>query len=131
MSDPVTIRRVPTMGLAKGLRLKLSPLHRIDEHLYSFCISHPSAKYLEIGVALSWSRRKKNFLEIHLIDTGGKDFDDVTCEDYRKGVAKGAVLNVNFGREVTAVLTQHVVMKWETLFYLMIEYKGENIFATT
>lgn len=131
MSDPVTIRRVHTRGLAKGLRLKLSPLHRIDDHLYSFCISHPFAKYLEIGTALSWDRRNKYFLEIHLIDTGDKPFDDVTSDDYRSGVAKGAILRVKFDKEVTKILTQHVALKWETMVYLMIEYKGENIFATT
>lgn len=131
MSDPVTIRRVHTLGLAKGLRLKLSPLHRIDDHLYSFYIDHPSAKYIEIGFALSRSRRKKSFLEVHLIDTGDKDFDDVTSADYISGAAKGAMLHINFGTDVTAVLTQHVALKWGTLVYLMIEYKGENIFATT
>ena len=131
MSDPVTVRRVHPRGLAKGLRIKITELHEIDDHLYSFCISHPSAKYLEICFAWSWDRRNKNFLEAHLIDPGDKDFDEVTSEDYISGAAKGAVLRIKFGKDVKCVLAHQLSMKWETLIYLMIEYKGENIFATT
>ena len=132
MNDPVTIRRVYPKGhLAKGLRIKLTKLHRIDDHLYSFRIIHPSVKYVDIGDALSWTKRKKSFLFLMLSDPGDKDLDDVTSEDYISGAAKGAFINVNFGKDVTAVLAHYIALKYETQVYLMIEYKGENIFATT
>ena len=120
MKDLIKVSRYRPEGwLPHGLRIKVSELKKLDDHLYSFYIEHPSRKYLEF----SWASCYENgahYEKFEMIDPGEKDYDDVTSEDYISGAAKGAALKITYTKPVTDIIFKVIPLKWETQVFMIV-----------
>ena len=109
--------------LLNNLKFKISKLHKIDEHLYSFIIYHDSRKYVGFSDGLVCG----SHYYIDILDSGEKCIDEVTPEDYRNGTLKEGHVKIRIKKPVQDLLFYYVPLKWETQVFLIVEHEYFDI----
>lgn len=110
-----------------NLKFSISKLHKIDEHLYSFYIYHPSVKYAVFSSVWTTQRNGVPYHTIEVLDTCGKDDDEVTTEDYENGTVKEGQIKIKYYKPVHDILFKYVPLKWETIVFLIVEHDNFDI----
>ena len=109
--------------LLNNLKFKISKLHKIDEHLYSFMIYHDSRKYVGLGDSLVCG----SYYYIDILDSGEKEPDEVTPEDYKSGNLKEGHVKIRIEKPVHDLLFHYVPLKWETQVFILAELEDYNL----
>ena len=110
--------------LLNNLKFKISKLHKIDEHLYSFMIYHDSRKYVDLSDGFCGSYRY-----IDILDSGEKDPDEVTPEDYKNGNLKEGHVKIRIKKPVHDLLFYYVPLKWETQVFILAELEDYDLWV--
>lgn len=109
--------------ILNNLKFKISKLHKIDEHLYSFIIYHDSRKYVGFSDGLVCG----SHYYIDILDSGEKGIDEVTPEDYHNGTLKEGHVKIKIKKPVHDLLFYYVPLKWETQVFLIVEHEDFDI----
>ena len=109
--------------ILNNLKFKISKLHKIDEHLYSFMIYHDSRKYVELCNGLVCG----SYYYIDILDCGGKTYDEVKEEDYHNGTLKEGHVKIRIKKPVHDLLFHYVPLKWETQVFILAELEDYNL----
>lgn len=109
--------------LPHGLRFSISKLHKIDEHLYSFQIKHPTKKYLTFS---EYSCRQANGVHFQCIEMVDDDRDFIEREDYITGKVKGGLIKIRYYSPVRGVIIHYIPLKHETMVFIMADMWDKN-----
>ena len=121
---PIKISKFKDDGfLPHGLRFSISKLHKIDEHLYSFQIKHPTKKYLTFN---EYSCRQANGVDFQCIEMVDDDRDFIEREDYITGKVKGGLIKIRYYKPVCGVIIHYIPLKYETLVFIIVDMWNKN-----
>lgn len=128
MTDyPIKINKFKnSSSVLNNLKFDITKLHKIDEHLYSFCIYHPSAKYCVFSSSWTTQNNGVPYHVIEVLDTCGKDDDDVTAEDFENGNVKEGSIKIKYYKPVDEIRFHFVPLKWETMVFILVDYENCN-----
>jgi len=128
MSDIIQINKFKDpFFLPHGLNFSITKLNKIDEHLYSFYIKHPTCKYLDFTACSSRQKNGIHFTAIEMVAFGDYDEDKVTQDDYRSGKVKGGAVKIRYYNPVRDILLHYVPLKWETIVFIIAELNDFDI----
>jgi hypothetical protein len=123
MIYPIKLSRYhPERYLPHGLRFKISKLHKIDDHLYSFNIYHPDCKYLDTDLVSSMQLNYVHYKQLELTE---ETYENPTQEDYISGKVKGGCIKIRYYEPVTDILLKIVPLKWETQVFIIPSIGGD------
>ena len=109
--------------LPHGLKFSISKLHKIDEHLYSFQIDHPTVKYLTFS---EYSCRQANGVDFQCIEMVDDDRDFIEREDYITGKVKGGLIKIRYYKPVCGVIIHYIPLKYETMVFIIVDMWNKN-----
>lgn len=116
---PIKISKFKDDGfLPHGLKFSISKLHKIDKHLYSFKIKHPTKKYLTFS---EYSCRQANGVPFQCIEMVDDDSDFIEREDYITGKVKGGLIKIRYYKPVRDVIIHCISLKHETMVFIIVD----------
>lgn len=131
MAELITIAKyTPPHWRPKGLDFNISKLHRVDDHLFSFMVWHDYVKYPHIDIVSGYDpSTKRNYYVVQIVDSGDRDYYELTEEDYNGGRVKGGAVKILYKPPIVDFLFHWEPLKWEEQFFMMVDYESRDLWT--